>query len=158
MTACWWRPPNSPLIPTGALWWAPRAIKTYAKHRTTWDGSTGYVPIIMIFLPAAARDQRNVDSPSAAVRGAAGGLIYRYGQMAVAKVDLRLVSAVARPPTTVMIPSTRLLLGGGLPHYHYPRPPLLKRSYKPRHAAGLLFLGRLFGSIQRYVPILVFVP
>ena len=29
------------------------------------------------FLPAAARDQRNVDSPSAAVRGAAGGLIYR---------------------------------------------------------------------------------
>ena len=73
----WWRPPNSPLIPTGALWWAPGAIQTYAKHRTTWDGSTGYVPIIMIFLPAAARDQRNVDSPSAAVRGAAGGLIYR---------------------------------------------------------------------------------
>ena len=35
--------------------------------------------------------------------------------MAVAKVDLRLVSAVARPPTTVMIPSTRLLLGGGYP-------------------------------------------
>ena len=50
------------------------------------------------FLPAAARDQRNVDSPSAAVRSAARGLLYGQEQMAVAQVDLRLVSAVARPP------------------------------------------------------------
>ena len=51
-----------------------------------------------LFCPRQARDQRNVDSPSAAVRSAARGLLYGQGQMAVAQVDLRLVSAMARPP------------------------------------------------------------
>ena len=51
-----------------------------------------------LFCPRQARDQRNVDSPSAAVWAAARGLLYGQEQMAVAQVDLRLVSAVARPP------------------------------------------------------------
>jgi hypothetical protein len=50
------------------------------------------------FCPRRARDQRNVDSPSAAVRGATRGLLYGQKQIAVAQVDLRLVSPVARPP------------------------------------------------------------
>ena len=50
------------------------------------------------FSPRQARDQRNVDLPSAAVRAAARGLLYGQEQMAVAQVDLRLASAVARPP------------------------------------------------------------
>ena len=67
------------------------------------------------FCPRQARDQRNVDSMSTSVRGAARGLLYGQEQMAVAQVDLRLASAVARPP------------------YHYPQPPppgerLLKNS------------------------------
>ena len=69
------------------------------------------------FLPAAGRDQRNVDSTSAAVRGAARGLLYRHEQMAVAQVNMRLVSPVARPPYYA---PTRLLLGGGTP---LPLPP-----------------------------------
>ena len=44
-----------------------------------------------LFCPRPGRDQRNVDSPSAAVRGAARGLLYGQEQMAVAQVD---------PPTT----------------------------------------------------------
>ena len=51
-----------------------------------------------LFCQRQARDQRNVDSPSAAVWAAARGLLYGQEQMAVAQVDLRLVSAVARPP------------------------------------------------------------
>ena len=51
-----------------------------------------------LFCPRQARDQRNVDSMSTSVRGAAGGLLYGQEQMAVAQVDLRLASAVARPP------------------------------------------------------------
>ena len=35
---------------------------------------------------------------STSVRGAARGLLYGQEQMAVAQVDLRLASAVARPP------------------------------------------------------------
>ena len=51
-----------------------------------------------LFGPRQARDQCNVDSTSAAVRDAARGLLYGQEQMAAAQVDLRLVSAVARPP------------------------------------------------------------
>ena len=54
-----------------------------------------------LFCPRQARDQRNVDSPSAAVRAAARGLLYGQEQMAVAQVD---------PPTT---PLLGLLLGPG---------------------------------------------
>ena len=97
------------------------------------------------FLPAAGRDQRNVDSTSAAVRGAARGLLYRHEQMAVAQVNMRLVSPVARPPYYA---PTRLLLGG-VPHYHYHQPPLLGRSYKTRGAATLTFFAILFASHTR---------
>ena len=45
------------------------------------------------------------------------------------------------PPTT---PPTRLLLGG-VPHYHYPQPPLLGSSDKTGHGADWPFLGRLLG-------------
>ena len=51
-----------------------------------------------LFCPRQARDQRNVDSMSTAVRSTARGLLYGQEQMAVAQVDLRLASAVARPP------------------------------------------------------------
>ena len=82
---------------------------------TPLEGPLAKIPLAPfytpLFCPRQARDQRNVDSPSAAVRAAARGLLYGQEQMAVAQVDLRLVSAVARPPTTVTPPSTRLLLG-----------------------------------------------
>ena len=70
-----------------------------------------------LFCPRPGRDQRNVDSTSAAVRGAARGLLYRHEQMAFAQVNMRLVSPVARPPYYA---PTRLLLGGGTP---LPLPP-----------------------------------
>ena len=71
-----------------------------------WLGNPTSSVLTPRFSPRQARDQRNVDSPSAAVRAAARGLLYGQEQMAVAQVD---------PPTTPL-----LLLGGATP---LPLPP-----------------------------------
>ena len=78
------------------------------RHATTYHTSPGVPgkkwvirksPLAPFYPPLArGRPATSVDSPSAAVRAAARGLLYGQGQMAVAQVDLRLVSAVARPP------------------------------------------------------------
>ena len=86
------------------------------------------------FCPRQARDQRNVDSPSAAVWAAARGLLCGQEQMAVAQVDRRLVSAVARP---IIFPPTRLLLGGTTP---LPLPPTTT-SWGAATKLGMLRVG-----------------
>ena len=126
------QPPTPPSVLTSTIHSGAMSLPT-----TPLEGPLAKIPLAPfytpLFCPRQARDQRNVDSPSAAVRAAARGLLYGQEQMAVAQVDLRLVSAVARPPTT---PPTR----GDYPTITTPNHHLLGSFYKTRDAATLFFL------------------
>ena len=92
------QPPSPPSVLTSTIHSGAMSLPT-----TPLEGSLAKIPLAPfynnpLFCPRQARDQRNVDSPSAAGRAAARGLFYGQEQMAVAQVDLRLASAVARPP------------------------------------------------------------
>ena len=91
------QPPSPPSVLTSTIHSGAMSLPT-----TPLEGPLAKIPLAPfytpLFCPRQARDQRNVDSPSAAVRAAARGLLYGQEQMAVAQVDLRLASAVARPP------------------------------------------------------------
>ena len=82
-------------LPPTAAHYLPHLFRGPWKKMGKFPLAPFYPPL---FCPRQARDQRNVDSPSAAVRAAARGLLYGQEQMAVAQVDLRFVCAVARPP------------------------------------------------------------
>ena len=84
-----------------------------------------------LFCPRQARDQRNVDSPSAAVRAAARGLLYGQEQMAVAQVD---------PPTT---PPTRAPSRGGYPTTTTPNHHSWGALTKLGHCAALVWVACL---------------
>ena len=115
----------------------PPAACHYLPHlyRGPWKkNGVRKIPLAPFYPPYFARgqprDQRNVDSMSTAVRSTARGLLYGQEQMAVAQVDLRLVSAVARPPYYAPTTTTT--------NHHS-----LGRSYKSRDAVGWAFPARL---------------